>query len=182
MPPSLPNQPILSRCRGYPICSRPTLSWGRRGFLPLIEWPILWWGHPPESCAKLLPPICQFFPLTWLPLVLPEDAHSVAAEVPTLLLLGPYSYRGSPRHRVPKRFLQCGHVSASPPLFLCASTCVREGLGPGHVLCVSHPTTGPPGDGERRQGKKHKGERKGCFTWCPAGAAPGGGEERQAKG
>ena len=61
MPPLLPNQPVHSRCRGYPICSRPTLSWGRRGFLPLIEWPILWWGHPPESCAKLLLPLANFF-------------------------------------------------------------------------------------------------------------------------
>ena len=73
--PLLPDRPTLSRCRGYPICSRPTLSRGRRGFLPLIEWPIPWWGLPPESCAKLLPGMRQCFSFTRLPPALPEGGR-----------------------------------------------------------------------------------------------------------
>jgi len=202
---------LLSRCRGSPTSSRPTLTRRRRGFLPLIEWPILCWGLPPEICAKLLPGMRQHFSFTRLPPALPEGGRLAATEVSTLLPLGPYSYRGSPRHRVPKRFLVCGYISCSrgwsPPsrkgarswvqrlphlprctsrpsslpfllplrhLLPCASARVYKGLRPGHVLCVSHPVTGPPGGAERRQAKKHKGGEQGVLPVVPAGrGAPG---------
>ena len=106
---------LPSRCRGFPISSRPTLSWGRRGFLPLIEWPILWWGLVPASCAKVLPGTQQYFWLTRLEPALPEGGPLAGAEVPIPLPFDQYSYRGSPRHRLPNRSLVPTNISASNP-------------------------------------------------------------------
>ena len=136
---------LPSRCRGFPISSRPTLSWGRRGFLALIEWPILWWGLVPASCAKVLPGTQQYFWLTRLAPALPEGGPLAGAEVPIPLPFAQYSYRGSPRHRLPNRSLVPTKISAShgsSPRSRNGALSSAEGLQP-LVQCTSRPSSLP---------------------------------------
>ena len=136
---------LPSRCRGFPISSRPTLTRRRRGFLPLIECPILCWGLPPKICAKLLPGMRQHFSFTRLPPALPEGGPLAGAEVPIPLPFGQYSYRGSPRHRLPNRSQVPTNISAShgsSPRSRNGALSSAEGLQP-LVQCTSRPSSLP---------------------------------------